>query len=237
MEIKFGGLSPEKIKADLLTLPVKEKGIEEPVIRLLDRLLKGRLSEQIRKSKFTGAEGTTLIHPTAGRIPASHVLLLGMGKGREIEIDSWRKAGARAKKEAGRVGGEEIAFFLFPDRRPEATVGAIVEGTLLASYQFDKYRSESYPSSNLRAITLVRPGLKGSAAMDRSARQAVDLVPGVFLARDLVNEPPSVTTARYLGEQAKRHCRGRGLSVEVWGKKKIQAMNLAGLLAVNRGSV
>jgi leucyl aminopeptidase len=66
---------------------------------------------------------------------------------------------------------------------------------------------------------------------------ALDLTPGVFLARDLVNEPPSITTARYLGEQAKRHCRGRGLSVEVWGKKKIQAMNLAGLLAVNRGSV
>jgi leucyl aminopeptidase len=64
----------------------------------------------------------------------------------------------------------------------------------------------------------------------------LDLIPGVFLARDLVNEPPSVSTARYLGEQAKQHCRGKGLSVEVWGKKKIQEMNLAGLLAVNRGS-
>ena len=29
---------------------------------------------------------------------------------------------------------------------------------------------------------------------------------------------------------------GRGLSVEVWGKKKIESMKLAGLLAVNRGS-
>ena len=27
------------------------------------------------------------------------------------------------------------------------------------------------------------------------------------------------------------------MSVEVWGRKRIQAMNLAGLLAVNRGSV
>jgi leucyl aminopeptidase len=39
-----------------------------------------------------------------------------------------------------------------------------------------------------------------------------------------------------LGEQAQYHCRGRGVSVEVWSKKKIEAMNLAGLLAVNRGS-
>lgn len=72
--------------------------------------------------------------------------------------------------------------------------------------------------------------------MERGVHQALDLIPGVLLARDLVNEPPSVTTARYLAEQAKRACRGRGLSVEVWDKKKIQAMKLAGLLAVNRGS-
>lgn len=237
MEIKFRDLSAEKIKTDLLTLPVKEEGIREPVVRLLDRLLKGRLSEQIKKSKFTGAEGTTLLHATAGRLPASHVLLVGMGKGHEIDTDSWRKAGARAKKAAVGVGAEEIAFFLFPDRETETPAGAIVEGVSLASYQFNKYRSDSKPSSSLRAITLFRPGLKGRAAMDSSTRQALDITPGVFLARDLVNEPPSITTARYLGEQAKRHCRGRGLSVEVWGKKKIQAMNLAGLLAVNRGSV
>ena len=56
------------------------------------------------------------------------------------------------------------------------------------------------------------------------------------MARDLVNEPPSVATARFLGEQAERVCRGPGLSVEVWGKKKIESMKLAGLLAVNRGS-
>jgi leucyl aminopeptidase len=39
-----------------------------------------------------------------------------------------------------------------------------------------------------------------------------------------------------LGEQAEEHCRGRGLSTEVWNSKKIEAMKLAGLLAVNRGS-
>jgi leucyl aminopeptidase len=72
--------------------------------------------------------------------------------------------------------------------------------------------------------------------MARAVKLALDIFPGVSLARDLVNEPPSIATARYLGEQAERHCRGRGLSVEVWNKKKIAAMNLAGLLAVNRGS-
>lgn len=236
MEVRFRDLSPDRIKTDLLVLPVREKRLEDPTVRLLDRRLKRSLSERIQKSQFTGAEGTALLHATGGLLPASHLLLVGLGK-EEIETDSWRKTAARAKKEASGIGAEEIAFYFAPERDPEGATEAIVEGTLLASYQFHKYRSNSKPPPTVRAVTLFRSGLKRSAAMERSARLALDLSPGVFLARDLVNEPPSVTTARFLAEQAGRFCRGRGLSVEVWGKKKIQAMNLAGLLAVNRGSI
>lgn len=235
MEIKFKDTSPEKIKTDLLALPVKENDVG-PAIRRLDLRLKGKLSERVKKGKFTGVEGSTLLYSCAGMIPASHVLLIGMGKERDIDGDSWRKAAARARKEASSMGAEDIAFGLFPDREPDTAVRAIVEGVALASYQFNKYRSNGKSASALREITLFRPGLKITQALDRTARLVLDLTPGVLLARDLVNEPPSVTTARYLGEQAKRQCRGKGLSVEVWGKKKIQQMKLAGLLAVNRGS-
>ena len=235
MEVRFKDLSLEKIKTDLLMLPVKEKGTEEPVIRRLDRLLKGRLSERIKKSRFTGAEGATLLHSTGGILPASHLLLAGMGKEDEIDVDSWRKAAARTRKEASGIGAEEIAFFVPPGSEAIAA-GAIVEGVLLASYQFSKYKSDQKSPPELKAITLARPGLKRAATMDRSVRLAQDMLAGVFVARDLVNEPPSITTASYLGRQAEQHCRGRGLRVEVWTKKKIQAMNLAGLLAVNRGS-
>ena len=107
----------------------------------------------------------------------------------------------------------------------------------LASYRFNKYRSNTHAGATVRNLTFFRPGLKRSPGLERSVRTAEKIIPGVFLARDLVNEPPSITTARFLGEQAKLHCSGRSLSVEVWGKKKIEAMQLAGLLAVNRGSL
>lgn len=237
MEIRFKDINADQIAADLLALPLKEKPLQEPTLQRLDRRLKGRLAEHIKKSNFTGAEGSTLRYSTAGALPAAHLLLIGMGKGSEAETDGWRRAAAQARREAAGLGAEDAAFFLAPHGEADAVVGPVVEGVLLASYQFNKYRSENKAARPLRSLTLFRAGLRKTAAMDRAARLAQDLTPGVFLARDLVNEPPSVTTARYLGEQAKRHCRGRWLSVEVWGKKKIQAMKLAGLLAVNRGSV
>jgi leucyl aminopeptidase len=237
METKFRDASVETIKSDLLVCPVQEKKLEEPATRAIDRRLKGKLRERIQKSKFTGAEGSTLLYSAGGALPASHVLLVGMGDTREIEAHTWRKAAARSRREASAVGAETIAFFFAPEKDPAAAAGAIVEGIALASYQFNKYRSNSKAAADLNSVTLFRPGLTRSAAMEQSVRAVEQILPGVLLARDLVNEPPSVTTARFLGEQAERQCRGRGLSVDVWGKKKIEAMNLAGLLAVNRGSL
>ena len=77
METRFRDTSADTIKTDLLVLPVGEKEKDAPAIRALDRRLKGRLSEQIRKSKFSGAEGSTLLYTAAGNLPASHLLLIG----------------------------------------------------------------------------------------------------------------------------------------------------------------
>jgi leucyl aminopeptidase len=236
LETRFRDTGAEVIKTDLLVLPLEEKKLEVAAVRALDRRLKGKLSEQIRKSKFTGAEGSSLSYSSAGTLPASHLLLVGFGKANDVNSDTWRRAGARARKEASVVGAQEIAVFFAPDKDPDGAAAAVVEGAMLASYRFNKYRSNSSNPSALKSLTLFKPGLKQTPSLERSVRRVEQTLPGVFLARDLVNEPPSVTTARFLGEQAQRHCRGRGLSVEVWGKKKIEAMNLAGLLAVNRGS-
>ena len=236
MEIRFKDIGPESFKTDLLVVPVSERRLEERSIRALDRRLKGKLQERIHKTKFTGTDGTSLLYSTAGVLPASNLLLIGLGKAADIDAETWRRAGARTRREASALGVEEIGFFFSPERNPEGAAAAIVEGALMASYQFTKYRSNAKNPLAVKTLTLHKPGLTRSSGMDEAVRTAEQIVGAVFLARDLINEPPSVTTARYLGEEAERHCRGRGLSVDVWGKKKIESMKLAGLFAVNRGS-
>ncbi len=236
MEIRFRDTHAAAIKTDLLVIPLREKKLDDGALRVLDRRLKGQLRRFIDKSKFTGAEGSSLLFSTAGLLPATQILLLGLGGDAQTDADDWRRIAARARKEAAGAGAEDMAVLAPPAKDTELAAGAITEGVLLASYQFDRYRSNAKKSTPLKSLTLFAPGLKRSAALESSAKRAEIVASGVFLARDLVNEPPSVTTARFLGEQAERHCRGRGLSVEVWAKRKIEAMKLAGLLAVNRGS-
>jgi leucyl aminopeptidase len=236
MDIKFRDARVDSVKTDLLVLPVREKKFDEPALQALDRRFKGNLRDRIQKSKFSGAEASSLSYSTGGLIPAAQILLIGIGGSNEVAADAWRKAGARAAKEASASGAAEIAFYFAPGKDSEKAAAAVGEGTLLASYQFTKYRSNSKPAGKISALTFFSPGLRRTEAISRAVATVQNIIPGVFLARDLINEPPSVSTARFLGEQAQYHCRGRGLSVEVWGKKKIEAMNLAGLLAVNRGS-
>jgi leucyl aminopeptidase len=236
MEIRFRDASAERIRTGLLVIPVREKKLDEPEIRALNRVLNGNLRARIQKSKFTGAEGSSLLYTSAGFLPAAQLLLIGIGGESEIATDTWRKAGARARREAAGIGAEDVALFFAPGKNAESAAAALVEGAQLAAYQFNKYRSNAKAPGEIKSLTLFRPGLKQGAALQKAVETAQTIIPAVFLARDLVNEPPSVATARFLGDQAARACHGRGLSVEVWSKKKIASMKLAGLLAVNRGS-
>lgn len=236
MEIRTRDNIAERMKTDLVLIPVGEKKLDEAPIRTLDRRLRGALRTRMQKSRFTGGEGSALLHNTAGLLPAAHLLLIGVGNAAEISGDLWRKIGARARKEAATLGAEDVAVFFAPRESPEDAAGALVEGALLAGYQFDKYRSNAKAHAEIKTFTLFGSGLRLSAPLKRAIDSAEIAAAGVFLARDLVNEPPSVATARFLGEQAQQHCRGRGLSTEVWDKRKIASMKMAGLLAVNRGS-
>jgi leucyl aminopeptidase len=236
MEIRFRDATAERIRTGLLVVPVREKKLDDPELRGLDRRLKGNLRARMQQSKFTGAEGSILLYTTAGLLPAAQLLLIGMGGEAQISADTWRKIGARARREAAAIGAEEVALFFAPGDNAANAAGAVVEGALLSAYQFNKYRSNSKPAAEVKSLLMFSSGLRLTAGLQRAADVAQATAAGVFLARDLTNEPPSVATARFLGEQAVQHCRGRGLSVEVWGKKKIEAMKLAGLLAVNRGS-
>ena len=59
----------------------------------------------------------------------------------------------------------------------------------------------------------------------------------VFRARDLVNEPPSVATPRFLAAQAEALAREiKGLEVDAWEPKRLVREQLNGILAVSRGS-
>lgn len=107
---------------------------------------------------------------------------------------------------------------------------SFIEGIALTNYQFLKYFSEK------KTNTLTELNVLGKI----EATELVELqntVDATNYAKDLVNEPQSFLTATQISEEIKTLGKEAGFTVEVFNKEKIEALEMGGLLAVNKGSI
>jgi leucyl aminopeptidase len=110
---------------------------------------------------------------------------------------------------------------------------SLAEGILLGNYTFTKHfnKEKDKKQSHLNSLIIVSYKLKISEIEELKA-----LITGVYYARDIVNEPLSHSTPKQFSEFVKSLGKEAGFSVEIFNKKKIEALKMGGLLAVNRGS-
>ena len=108
---------------------------------------------------------------------------------------------------------------------------AFVEGFVLSSYSFDKYKS----SENGKEEYCIQ--IESKNITTGQIHNLTNICESVFLARDLVNEPAGSLNAVQLSEAAINLGASLGIKTEVFNKTKIESLKMEGLLAVNRGSV
>jgi leucyl aminopeptidase len=170
----------------------------------------------------------SLVRPD-GRPP---VLVVGLGKRAEIEAEKLRVAAAVAAKEAARLQAGSLAWALPESDNAEATVAALVTGTVLAAYRFDRFKSgKDDDGARLESLTLLAPAeLADAAATATVAAEAQNR------ARDLQLTPANVATPSFLAERAEEIAAGfETVSAEVLGRAELEAKGMGGLLAVSQG--
>jgi len=110
---------------------------------------------------------------------------------------------------------------------------AFIEGLALSHYQFSKYITKEKDKKNkLNVIKVFSKNVTKKQIDDLKI-----LIDAVYRARDLVNEPLSFLTAEQLSQEIKKMGFEAGYDVEILNKKKIEALKLNGLLAINKGSI
>ena len=235
MNIRIQSQGLTAVRSDLLVLPVVQGQQNGPDVKTLDASLDGALSDQIKRSRFQGKRGQTLVCHAQQRLPSPLLLLVGLGKHDGLDSAVWRNAGAAARRHAQTWRAKTVAWYLAADVDAPQVGAAVLEGLLLSGYVFRKYKSDNDKTTAVETMLFAGPGLKKNAALNKALDTVQYTAPGVFLARDLVNEPASVATPTYLANQARRLSNGNGLRTEVWGVNKIKAAKMNGLLAVSRG--
>lgn len=104
-----------------------------------------------------------------------------------------------------------------------------LEGMLLGDYHFTKYKTKEEDKKE--------KDIQIYAEIDETKiDELVGLLETVSIARDLVNEPPSVLTTTRFSEEIQALGNRYGFDVNVLSKSQIKKLRMGGLLGVNAGS-
>jgi len=228
----------EVVDSPTMNVVVSQESLPEVAA---DLLVVGLYEDSALPDELSGAPGAedtkgafkqlTLLRPER----PSRVLVVGLGKRDEIDSERLRVAAAVAAKEALRLKVSDIAWSLPDSDDEEAATVAIVVGTILAAYRFDRFLSSDPgdpPSPRIESLTLLAPEAVAAAAEGgRIIAEAQNR------ARDLQNLPSNVATPSFLGRRAREIASHHdGVTAEVLGQEEIAAKGMGGLTAVSQGS-
>nr|MBA2762566.1 peptidase M17 [Segetibacter sp.] len=140
-----------------------------------------------------------------------------------------RKAGFELQKLLKTDKAEEI---FLSDLTHTSASYYLAEGLFLSNYAFDKYKTDKRGASLLTSIIIT-----DSTIAEAEVTELNNVLQGVYLARDLVNEPHNYQSAEQLAETIVAVGENAGFKTETLDLLKIQALKMGGILAVNQGSI
>jgi leucyl aminopeptidase len=201
----------------------------------------------LASGEFKATPGETLLLHAPSGLKAERLLIVGLGKAKNLSVDDVRKGAGTAVRSAKPLNVREVAI-AFPedhalsDEHLETLpctllARALVEGAEVAEPDWDTYRSERKDRTVRTLTVLVHEA-------EKSTRDEIQLGfdEGLIIAaaqnftRSLVNEPGNVLTPTELGRRAAAMCLEMGMRCEVHSTEKMRELGMGAFLAVAQGS-
>ncbi len=208
----------------------------------LDKKLHDVLTPVLGK-EFRGQKGEVYALPTLGLLKPQRLLLVGLGKKADFQVDVLRQASGAAAKCARKLGIGTLSWDGSRLRRlagkVEENFRAFAEGAILGLYRFDKLKTETNsetPKQNLKHVELIFEDDHGAAQIQHAIDKGVDVADAVNFARDLVSSPANQMTPSDLAAAAQRMSKENKISCKVLAKPEIERLGMNALLGVSRGS-
>jgi leucyl aminopeptidase len=240
ISVRAGKIENEKTEALVLAHFEGEKGLNEDAAAV-DRALKGRIKKTVGTGEFTGKANQCLVLHTWGDLPAERVLLVGLGKKKQANLEKIRQAMGAAAKHLSGLGVKGFVTAIHPVGAGSASVQdraqAVTEGALLGLYRFTDHRTEGLdPIKPIARMTAIVRSQAQAAPADRGVQRGRVLAEAVAFARDLVNQPSNVMTPTRLAREAAALAKLPGVRCHVLEKAEAKRLGMGAFLAVAQGS-
>ena len=232
MQIGFSKIGFPKQGA--LVLGVLEENKMLIKTREVDRESGGLIATAMKNSNFSG-KSHQLLHVFT---PKRRIVLYGLGKGDEIDELWSEKAGGRIFSSLEK-SGEKTATVLFEEharakKNIDKRAAHFAYGALLRSYKFGKYKTKEKLQKDV-TLKRLNVAVQEHSLAKKLFSELSAVAKGIFLARDLVSEPPNILYPESFARKL-TSLRKLGLKVEVLSEKDMTKLGMGALLGVGQGS-
>jgi leucyl aminopeptidase len=210
--------------------------------RVAKRVLEpsGNLFARAAKSEgYKGKSGKFLDLVAPSGLKAERLVVLGVGKLKDLKPANWIKLGGKAM---GKIpaSAKDVTVLL------ELAEGSVSSenatdfglGMLLRAYRFDRYKTKQTEDGEKKSKVGVNVSVvvadAPAARKQWLAREAI--ADGIMLARDLVNEPPNVLFPVEFARRASA-LKKLGVAVDVLDVNAMKKLGMGALLGVGQGSI
>ncbi len=227
--------SIESSTADTIIVNLFE-GLKTPggATGAVDHAVGGAIRELIANGDLRGKLGEVTVFYPRGLIPARRVLVAGLGKASEFDLEIARRASAHALKKARELNARRVATIIhgagIGGLDPADAAQAVAEGGALGLYKAPKPSQENWDV--IESLELVELDPTKVAAIEPRLQIARLNIQAVYLVRDLVSWGPNKVTPNYLAELAAGIAKEYGMQLTVGDRDWAAERNMGAFLAV-----
>ncbi len=199
------------------------------------------IRELIERGDFRGKMNQlSLLYPR-DTLPVQRIVLIGLGKRNAFTLDTIRGAYAKAAQHMRSLNLKKIATspgFIPADETAGRITEAIVEGVMLGSYQFNRFKTlDRDEGKEIEELILAEERMDVCTTVQAAAKKAETVCNAVSFVRDLVSMPANAMTPTDLANEALAALGGKKRThVTVMACEEMQELGMNALLAVAGGS-
>jgi leucyl aminopeptidase len=240
ISVEAGDITQSTARAIIVNL---FQGVTSPggATGAVDKALDGGISALIKDGEIKGKRGEVHVVHSLGKVSSPRVLVAGLGKSEEFNLNIIRNLMGTALRRARAAGADSVATILhgagIAGLDPEQCAQAIAEGAVLGAYRFRKYKNGGEEESgDIETLTIVESDASKADAIKRGVERGIILAQAANHTRDLANEPANELPPSALADRAQALAKDAGLECDVLDDAKIREMGMGALMGVGIGS-
>jgi leucyl aminopeptidase len=238
MEIESTNGSYQNLDVEALAVAVfKDEKADEGFLKDLDSITGGIVKSIIDSEELKGKEAETAYLHFVGNagLKAQRLLLVGVGDRADYSSAQASQMAGTAVRALRGKSIKSIAVVPRLEGNAEDIASVIVEGSFLALFDPDKYRTVDKEERQIVKLIVVIDGAD-ETGLKRGVDRGRIIGESVNFTRDLANEPGGYLTPTNMAERAREVATEFGLSIDVLDEARMEQEGMGSLLSVARGS-